>query len=157
MNASPLILLSKIGQIDLLRTEGVDVVIPATVLDEVSRRGHDDPAVRAIRGAGWEVAAPVVPVPESVGRWKLDAGEEAVLSLAVRSPGCEVVIDDRAGRSCAEAHGLALIGTLGIVILARRIGRIAEARPLILELRRAGLRVSDDVIATALKRAGESQ
>lgn len=87
--------------------------------------------------------------------WKLDAGEEAVLSLALRNPGCEVVLDDRAGRRCAEAHGLALIGTLGIVILARRIGRIPEARPLILELRRAGLRVSDDVIAAALKRAGE--
>ncbi len=132
------------------------MLIPATVLDEVSRRGHDDPAVRAIRGAGWEIAAPADPVPESVSRWRLDAGEEAVLSLALRSPGCEVIIDDRAARMCAEAHGLALIGTLGIVILARRIGRISEARPLILELRRAGLRVSDDVIAAALRRAGES-
>jgi predicted nucleic acid-binding protein len=42
-----------------------------------------------------------------------------------------------------------------VVILAKRTGRIAAARPLIEEHRRAGLRASDDVIATALRRAGE--
>jgi predicted nucleic acid-binding protein len=66
-----------------------------------------------------------------------------------------VVIDDLAGRRCAEAHGLPLIGTLGVVVLAKRIGRIAAARPVIEELRNAGLRVTDDVVANALKRANE--
>ncbi len=63
--------------------------------------------------------------------------------------------DDRAGRRCAEAHGIPLLGTVGLVTLAKRLGRIAEARPIIEELRRVGLFVKDDVIADALKQAGE--
>jgi predicted nucleic acid-binding protein len=82
-------------------------------------------------------------------------GEEAVLTLALASIDCEVVLDDLAGRRCAEAHGIPLIGTLGVVILAKRIGRIAAARPVIEELRRAGLRAGDDVVANALNRANE--
>jgi predicted nucleic acid-binding protein len=95
------------------------------------------------------------PVPASVSRWRLDAGEEAVLTLALTCTDCEVVLDDLAGRRCAAPHGVPLIGTLGIVILAKRIGRIAAARPVIEELHRAGLRASEAVIEDALKRANE--
>jgi predicted nucleic acid-binding protein len=70
-------------------------------------------------------------------------------------PGCEVVIDDRAGRRCADAHGISLLKTVGLVILAKRLGRIAAARPIIEDLRRVGLYVKDNVIADALKQAGE--
>lgn len=155
VNASPLILLTKIGRIDLLQTSGVEVVIPSAVLQEVSSPGPSDPVVRAIHDAAWQVVTVTDPVPTSLGRWKLDPGEEAVLTLALASADCEVVLDDLAGRRCAGAHGVPLIGTLGLVILARRIGRIAAARPVIEDLRRAGLRVSQDVIEDALKRAGE--
>jgi hypothetical protein len=42
-----------------------------------------------------------------------------------------------------------------VVILAKRLGRVAQARPIIEDLRRAGLFVTDAVIADALKRAGD--
>jgi predicted HTH domain antitoxin len=74
---------------------------------------------------------------------------------ALQSPGCELVIDDRAGRRCAEAHGIPVLDTVGLVILAKRLGRITEARPIIEDLRRVGLYVKDNVIADALKQAGE--
>ena len=140
----------------MLNSEGVDVVVPTPVLQEVSPDLADpsDPIVQAIEGAGWSVA-PLSPVPASLNRWKLDPGEESVLAVALQNPGCEVVIDDRAGRRCAEAHGITLLGTVGLVILAKRLGRIAEAKPIIEDLRRAGLYVADLVIADALKRAGE--
>ena len=148
--------MTKIGRIDLLNAQGVDVIVPLSVLLEVSPDLADpaDPVVQAIDGAGWNVA-PLSPVPESLNRWKLDRGEESVLTVALQNPGCEVVIDDRAGRRCAEAHGITLLGTVGLVILAKRLGRIAEARPIIEDLRRAGLYVTNVVIADALKRAGE--
>jgi predicted nucleic acid-binding protein len=157
VNASPLILLTKIGRIDLLDAQDVDVVVPLRVFQEVSLDAADPehPVVRAIQDGGWSVAVPSSPVPQSLSRWKLDPGEESVLTVALQSPGCEVVIDDRAGRRCAEAHGIALVGTVGLVILAKRIGRITQARPIIEDLRRVGLYVSDAVIADALKRAGE--
>jgi predicted nucleic acid-binding protein len=155
VNASPLILLTKIGRIDLLDAEGVDVVVPMPVLQEDSSLDPTDPVVRAIHDAGWSVVMPSTPVPASVSRWKLDPGEESVLTVALQSLGCEVVIDDRAGRRCAEAHGIPLLGTIGVVILGKRLGKIAEARPVIEELRRVGLYVKDDVITDALKQVGE--
>ena len=155
VNASPLILLTRIGRIDLVQAEGVEVIVPTVVLQEVSRPDPSDPVVRAIHEAGWRVETVPDPVPDSVRRWDLDAGEEAVIALALGGTDCEAVLDDLAGRRCAEAHGIPLIGTLGLVILARRTGRIAEARPVIEELRRAGLRASEVVVANALKRAGE--
>jgi predicted nucleic acid-binding protein len=155
VNASPLILLTKIGRIDLLQAEGVEVIVPMVVLEEVSCADPSDPAVRAIHEAGWQVETLSDPVPDSVKRWGLDAGEEAVIALALGCTDREVVLDDLAGRRCAEAHGIPLIGTLGLVVLAKRIGRIAEARPVIEELRRAGLRASEAVIANALGRADE--
>jgi predicted nucleic acid-binding protein len=155
VNASPLILLTKIGRIELLEAEDVDVVVPIPVLREVSDLDPTDPAVRAVHDAGRSVVMPSLPVPESLSRWKLDPGEESVLTVALESPGCEVVIDDRAGRRCADAHGISLLGTVGLVILAKRLGRIAAARPIIEDLRRVGLYVKDNVIADALKQAGE--
>jgi hypothetical protein len=44
-----------------------------------------DPVVQAIAGAGWTVA-PLSPVPESLNRWKLDQGEECVLTIALQHP-----------------------------------------------------------------------
>ncbi|MGZ3396352.1 MAG: DUF3368 domain-containing protein [Isosphaeraceae bacterium] len=155
VNASPLILLTKVGRIDLLNAEGVDVVVPMPVLQEVSSLDPSDPVVRAIDDAGWSVVMPPALVPASVSTWKLDPGEESVLSVALQNPGCEVVIDDLAGRRCAVAHGIPLLGTIGVVILAKRIGKIVEARTVIEELRGVGLYVKDEVIAGALSQAGE--
>ena len=155
VNASPLILLTKVGRIDLLNAEGVDVVVPMPVLHEVSSLDPSDPVVRAIHDAGWSVVMPLAPVPASVSPWKLDSGEESVLTVALQNPGCEVVIDDLAGRRCAVAHGIALLGTVGVVILAKKIGKIVEARAVIEELRGAGLYVKDEVIAGALSQVGE--
>ena len=139
----------------MLDAENVEVIVPMPVLQEVSHLGPGDPAIRAIHDAGWSVVMPSSPIPESLSQWNLDLGEESVLTVALQDPGCEVVIDDRAGRRCAEAHGIALLGTVGVVILAKRLGRISEARPIIEDLRRVGLYVKDSVIASALKQAGE--
>ena len=155
VNTSPLILLTKIGRIDLLSTDSLELIVPAPVLQEVARLGPTDPAVQAIHRSGWRIMAPISPIPETLSRWKLDPGEESVLTIALENPGCEVVIDDLAGRRCAYAHGISTLGTVGPVILAKRLGRIEEARPIIAHLRRVGLYISDDVIADALKRAGE--
>jgi predicted nucleic acid-binding protein len=43
VNASPLMLLTKIGRIELLNAEGVDVVVPLPVLQEVCRTLQTSP------------------------------------------------------------------------------------------------------------------
>jgi predicted nucleic acid-binding protein len=65
------------------------------------------------------------------------------------------VIDDWDARRCARSLGIRYIGTLGLVLLAKRIGRISFARPVVERLRRSGMYLSDSVINEALAQVGE--
>jgi predicted nucleic acid-binding protein len=65
------------------------------------------------------------------------------------------VIDDRDARRCAKALSIPHIGTLGLVLLAKRLGLIAAARPVAERLRLSGMYLSDQVLDDALARVGE--
>ena len=82
VDASPLILLGKIGRLDLLRVGGSEVVVPA-VLEEVGGHEPDDAAAQEIVLTSWVRIAPSAPIPSSVQAWDLGAGETAVLALAL--------------------------------------------------------------------------
>lgn len=76
------------------------------------------------------------------------------MAVALDAPGAGVVIDDALGRRCAQSLGLHVVGTVGIVVTAQRRGVIQSARSVLLELRSAGMWLSDDVIERALRIAG---
>jgi len=155
VNASPLIFLSRGGHIDLLRELAESVVVPLKVAEEVSRRGQNDPTVRALRAAGWlRIAAPVA-VPDAILQWALGAGESSVLALAAAYAPSRAIIDDLAGRRCAAALGISVVGTLGVVLRARRHGVISAARPVIEDLVAAGMYLSREVLDRALDLVGE--
>jgi predicted nucleic acid-binding protein len=155
VNASPLILLAKAGQLDLLRLGGVDVVTPDTVIAAIGAKGSNDPTAVAIEQSSWITVVPAPAIPEPVRVSKLDAGESAVLALAHGNPNCEVVLDDLAARRCAARLGIPCSGTLGLVLAARRLSIIAEARPLVERLRQVGLYLDDEFVDEVLRRIGE--
>ncbi len=70
-------------------------------------------------------------------------------------PGAIVVIDDRNGRRCARSLEIPLIGTLGLVLRAKKEGFIPEARPVVERLRESGMFLSDQVIKESLALVGE--
>ena len=67
VNASPLIVLSKLGRLDLLREPrpDIEVVTPRAVLDEVLKGKPEDPAVTLVpqAAADWLRVLPTPPVP----------------------------------------------------------------------------------------------
>ena len=65
---------------------------------EVGAKGVDDPVARAFREATWLAVEPSPETPGPVLACKIDAGESAVLALALGDDTCEVVLDDKAGR-----------------------------------------------------------
>ena len=156
VNASPLIVLVKIGRADLLTTLSEELVIPAGVAEELLRGDEDDPSVRWIRGEGARfIPAEVAPVPEVSG-WDLGPGETAVLSWARRHRGFEVLIDDRAARNCAAALGIPARGTLGVLLLGKKAGLFERVGPVMEEVIAAGLRVDDHLREVILRLANES-
>lgn len=155
VDASPVILLSKVGQLDLLRRLGAPVVIPQEAANEIRTAGPSDPAVQALANAPWLQVVTAGPLPASIVGLKLGDGESAVLAHAQANPGSGVIIDDRAGRNAAVALGLPCQGTLGLVLFAKANGHLAAARPVIEQLRHHGMYLSDKVMNQALALVGE--
>ncbi len=148
VNASPLILLAKVGHADLLVELADEIAIPEAVADEIRAGPEGDPA-RSVLDAGRFRIAPVGLAVDLLG-WDLGAGETAVLSLALAEPGWTVILDDAAARRCARSYGLPIKGTLAIVILAKQRGLIDSAAAVLGRLRAAGIRLDDRLIAQIL-------
>lgn len=64
-------------------------------------------------------------------------------------------MDDLAARRCAEVLGIPLIGTLGLILKAKRKGLLTSARPATEKLLAAGMYLSSKILAQALALVGE--
>ena len=85
----------------------------------------------------------------------LDPGESEALALAGEL-GLTLLIDERAGRSMAAQAGIATVGTLGTLLLAKQSDLVPSIRPLMEFLRdRTQFRITPEVFADMLRRAGE--
>jgi predicted nucleic acid-binding protein len=155
VNASPVILLGQVGQLDLLQLLGLSVVIPEAAMREVTCKGAADPAVQALGKVSWLATVGPDPIPASVAAYGLGDGETAVLAHALANPGSGVILDDRAARNAAAALGLVSQGTLAVVLFAKAHGAIAAARPLVEQLRQHGMYLSDQLMNKVLAKVGE--
>jgi hypothetical protein len=124
-------------------------LIPVAVAEEILAGPASDPASVALSARGLPDPVPTASRVEVV-EWGLGAGETAVLSLALYRR-ATAVLDDREARAAARSLGVPLIGTLGVVIRARRAGRLPSAASVIADLRRVGLRLDDSLLREALR------
>jgi len=155
VNASPLIFLTRAGLLDLLHLAAPEIVIPAPVAEEIQRRGSSDPAAQAIASVDWVRVIETPKISPMIQAWDLGPGESAVLSWCFARPGVEAIVDDLAARRCADALGIPVRGTLGLVLLGKRYGRLAAARPILESLRGAGMYLADSVMNRVLRMVGE--
>jgi predicted nucleic acid-binding protein len=146
-DASPLIALHKIGHLALLEALFGAVVIPPAVKGEVTP-GVTLPA--------WIEERPLAqPAAAQVLRGVLDAGESEAIALALELKASRLLMDERAGRRLAQGLGLFVTGTLGVLYMAKRQGRLAAIRPLIDALIQGGFRVAPQLYERVIADAGE--
>jgi predicted nucleic acid-binding protein len=154
VNASPLIVLGKIGRLDLLEVLTASIAVPHSVISEISAGTGADPATTATPRWARIRAVSDVPLSSSVDHWDLGAGESQVLSRCLAND-CVAVLDDGTARACAQSLGIPLIGTLGIILRARKLGFIPAARPLVEQVLAVGSRLSPGLVDMALRQVGE--
>lgn len=155
VNASPLIILSRAGLLDLLQLTAPELVVPDAVATEILRRGQSDITAQALGSTAWLSVIQTPPVPDSIQAWGLGQGESAVLAWAHAYPGTEAILDDLPARRCAAAHSIPVRGTLGLVLIAKQRGHIPAARPVLLQMRQTGMWLSDRVMNQAMALVGE--
>jgi len=155
-NASPLIALAKAGLLDCLAPLADRIVVPLAVATEISA-GKDpaDPACAWVEHH-LEFIHSDPPVSDFVAAWDLGAGESSVISLAQSTPDALAVLDDLAARRCAQALGLSLTGTLGLILRAKRSGIVPLVTPCLDAVSSAGLFITPAHLNLVRRQAGES-
>jgi len=143
-DAGPLIALSRVGRLPLLRALFDDVLIPAAVLEELrldeTRPGVEQLA-QAIAEEKWLRSMSPSAKAEIPG---LDVGESAAINLAVQLE-CPLLMDERRGRLAARKRGLVVLGTGRVLLAAKQAGLVETVSSVLGELRNAGYRLSDDI------------
>ncbi|MEH1908895.1 DUF3368 domain-containing protein [Nostoc sp.] len=162
VNASPLIVLTKINQVHLLSELCSKVVIPSGVVQEICIAPDNDPAKLWILNEGTSYIQDVEQVDPVIAAWGLGLGESHVLTWIYNNPGYEAILDDacgglrlRAAKTAALALEIPVRGTLGVILLAKREGKVEAAKPIFEQLIQVGFRVSTQVLESALRLVGE--
>jgi predicted nucleic acid-binding protein len=130
-NATPLIALAVLEQLDLLPQIFDEIIAPTAVYEEVVIHGQARPGAAAIAHADWlRIASPnAIPTIEPL-LLGLDEGEMQVLLLAREIRPDWVLIDERQARRVARAMGLPVKGTLGILLAAALAGLLSKEEAL---------------------------
>lgn len=155
VNASPLIVLARIKQLFLLQYLAAELVVPAGVAKEIAQGPEDDPARQWLQTRGHALIREVKVIPPVIIGWNLGLGESEVLAWAYGNSGYEVILDDRAARNCALSLNLPVLGTISVLLLAKRAGYLKEVTPILVQLEQAGFRIDPILVSTAKKLANE--
>lgn len=156
-DTSPVSNLLRIGALNLLPQLYGRVVIPSMVWSELmvlKKLGHD---ISSLENAGWlEIKSPGRPLYATELSTMLDPGEAEAISLALELGADLLIIDEKDGRLAAMREGLEIVGTLGILLEAKRREIIPLVTPLLYALReQARFRIGQALFEDVIRLAGE--
>jgi predicted nucleic acid-binding protein len=151
-DAGPLIYLGGAGHLEVLRSLYAEVVVPQLVLDEIVIAGAGLTGAREVGEATWLRVEQVAPEPGLLAL--LDPGEAAAIPLADRLH-ATLLADDADARTVAAQRGIPVVGTLGVLIAAKRKRLLSEVAPVIAHMESLGMFVSARLREEVLRLAGE--
>lgn len=85
----------------------------------------------------------------------VDTGEAEAIALAQTMPDCIILLDDSRARRVAERLQIKQIGTVGLLLRAKRKGLIDKLRPHPDSLHESNIYIRQKLIDAVLKDAGE--
>ena|SRR3989338_5521158 len=153
-NTTPIISLSSIQRLELLKLLFKQIYIPKAVYHEIKTKklfGYK------------EIDADWVKVMEIKGRKylgfllnDLDMGEAEAIVLAKEIEADILLIDERIGYDIAKSQNIFAIGTLTVLLMAKRKGLIQSVKPLLNEMIQKGRWYSEKTCKGFFEKIGEA-
>ena len=154
-DTSPLQYLHQAGQLDLLTKLFGKIIVPTAVLAEIEIGRRNAVDLPNLSELDWiEIRSPKNAAGLSLTA-NLGGGETEVLTLALESRGTIVILDDLAARRVAKTLRIKIIGTLGILLEAKRKNLIVEIKPVLDNLEKLRFRLAPQTRTAVLKLANE--
>ena len=129
-DASVLIGLSSIGYLHLIQDQfSGKVLIPPAVWKEVVEQGGDRPGSHQVSKADWINVHDLKNQDISrILKMELDEGESEAIALADELKADVILLDEKDARRIAKQLGLRVLGTVGILIWGKKVGKVIDHR-----------------------------
>lgn len=155
-NTTPISELTKVDYLDLLPQLFGEVIIPEGVFSELKVGQH--PAAVIVLQLPWLKVMAInnyQKVKALQEKCNLDLGESEAIILAEEIGAKQLLIDEKAARRVATEKKLPLIGTMGILLLAKRRGLVNSVKDVLDEMQGQGTRISNRLYLQVLTLADE--
>jgi predicted nucleic acid-binding protein len=144
-DTSCFIILSKIGQLEILQRLFGNVVTTPEIADEF---GESLP--------NWvEIVATKDKYKQQLFEIQVDRGESSAMALSLEMENSLLIIDDYKARKLAKTLNISYTGTIGILILAKNKGIISAIQPFLEKIKETNFRISPELELQALIEAKE--
>lgn len=152
-DASPLVTLATCDCLDVLEKLFGEIRVSQTVYEEVTVNGKPESTKLASYLQGKTVNLNLDKY--IIAGDSLDKGELTSIALYKHLNADYLLIDEKAGRKVAKLNQIKIIGSLGVMIEARRQGIIPLLKPHIDVLRLSNIHFSGELLDYALSVVGE--
>ena len=150
-DASPLNILVRLEQVDVLASLFTAVVVPVFVAEEMSKPATPQIVREWIaHPPSWlSVRAPTSAQPEGPLRHR---GERDAIRLAQELSADAILLDEDKPRTQATKLGLRVVGTIGVLEQAANKGYLQNLKAVHERLRKTDFYISDDILNDSLAR-----
>ena len=153
-DSSPLISFAILNKLEILNKIFDDILIPESIFIEISI--NDKPYSNELNEFAKNRTKKVKnKLAVQLLRKDLDLGESEAIVLAKENKIQDILIDEYKGRKIARETGLHPIGTIGVLLQAKKQKILKEVKCELDKLIINHIRISKDLYATAIKLAGE--
>ena len=153
-DSSALVALSICGCLELLDTLFGEVKVPQVVYDEVCVANKAESTALKSYLASKVCHVELTDNIEKSGG--LGLGELSAISLYKQISADLLLIDDARARKVAYINNLEVMGSLGVLLLAKQKGLVTAVKPLLSRLRCSDIYISEKLLDRLLIIAGES-
>lgn len=157
-DTSPLIAFGRIDCLSLLSDTLGTMIIPTAVAEECLLELSKPGAIEIQKAINRKIVKIHEGMSEPIHDELfdvLDKGEAAAIALASQLD-VGLLIDEKLGRGVAKKLNLKVIGTAGVLLLAKQKKLIDKVSPLMTALKKSGYYLSVELIREVQKRAGEN-